>query len=345
MFVGKSPGKLIISGEHAVVYGNPALAVAIDRYVTTTLTDQDSPEITVHAPCIGPQATTHISLEALTGLYEKIQSKHRQFLKGELSIEQVLSSPTELMLATLAASCRYFKRTLKKGLKLTIDSTLPIGCGLGSSAAAIHSVLEAITAYLGDELPGASQVELASELENFQHGRSSSLDVRVTHIKGGVLFSEGKVIKRMFRSTKLAVVNTGNPLSTTGECVQHSKAKLQNEKLLAHFAKATNMIDQALQARDQQALANGIRLNQRLLDELGVIPSTVQDFINKIEGVGGSAKVCGAGSIRGEQAGCVLLHWPSEVDEQEQTEIPQQIQQICSAFGYEVEELRVVEAC
>ena len=225
MFVGKSPGKLIISGEHAVVYGNPALAVAIDRYVTTTLTAQDSPEITVHAPGIHPDATTAISLEALTGLYEKLQAKHHKFLQGELRIDQVLNSPTELLLATLSASCRYFKRTLKKGLKLTIDSSLPIGCGLGSSAAAIHSVLEAITAYLGDEFQGQGQVELASELENLQHGRSSSLDVRVTHIKGGVLFTQGKIIKRVFRSLKLAIVNTRNPQSTTGECVEYAKNK------------------------------------------------------------------------------------------------------------------------
>jgi mevalonate kinase len=50
-----------------------------------------------------------------------------------------------------------------------------------------------------------------------------------------------------------------------------------------------------------------IRENHRLLCRIGVVPQKVQQFVSEVEAAGGAAKVCGAGSVRGDSGGAVLV--------------------------------------
>jgi len=71
-----------------------------------------------------------------------------------------------------------------------------------------------------------------------------------------------------------------------------------------------------------------IRENNRLLQDIGVVPQRVRQFIEEIEQWGGSAKVCGAGSVTGDKGGVVLVIAESPPSE------------ICRKFGYTVSPVR-----
>ena len=76
---------------------------------------------------------------------------------------------------------------------------------------------------------------------------------------------------------------------------------------MAEFSHVTENVDQAIQRDDQQLLIESIRHNHQLLVKIGVVPEKVQKFIAEVEKSGGAAKICGAGSIRGDAAGAVLV--------------------------------------
>ena len=63
----------------------------------------------------------------------------------------------------------------------------------------------------------------------------------------------------------------------------------------------------ALAGSSEQELIAAVRENHRLLVGIGVVPESVQHLVSEIEAQGGAAKICGAGSIRGDSAGIVWV--------------------------------------
>ncbi len=88
------PGKIILSGEHAVVYGFPALVMAVDRQLTVAVE-------------YGPKA---------------IDPEYFHKLLADFPQHSVLDILNHLNAAD-------------SGLKMSVESNIPIGCGMGSSAA------------------------------------------------------------------------------------------------------------------------------------------------------------------------------------------------------------------
>lgn len=300
-----APGKLILSGEHAVIYGQPALAMAINRYVTATITPASSEQISFDFSNLAHRS--ELTLSALAALKQRIKNKYHRFIQGDFSIRRVLTKPFELAQYALSVLSETLNVASAPGMHIKVESNLPIGCGLGSSAATIVSVMHALTTYLNMPLSREAFFQLALDVENMQHGKSSGIDLQVAMQGGCLMMADNQITPRIIPNFPMYLVNTGAPLSHTGQCVEHVAPLFQSTSLADEFGAVTNAFDNALQKQSFADTKKAIQENHRLLKSIGVVPDKVQQFIRDIEKEQGSAKICGAGSINGDNAGAVLV--------------------------------------
>ena len=298
---GIAPGKIILSGEHAVVYGHPALVMAINRYVTTVV--QASNTISFVLPNLESES---ITFDDLIQLKNRLRIDYQRYKNGDLSIREVLHSPIELVQFALSVLLESAGLESIAGIKLEIKTDIPLGCGMGSSAAVILSILSAVAHSLEISLAPEQMFGLALEAENLQHGQSSGLDL-ICSLQGGCLFyTKNNIALRTPPLLPLYLINTGQPQTTTGECVAKAAMYFKKTQIGNDFASVTNVIDIALQSSNQENIKLAIRENHKLLNTIGVVPERVQQLIAEIELHGGAAKVSGAGAVRGHTAGAVL---------------------------------------
>lgn len=301
----RTPAKLILSGEHAVVHGHPALAIAIDRYIEATARWTSPLHLSFNL--MGIDFKREITLHALRKLKNKIKEKYHKYNLGRLSIREVLQKPFELSLFTVINVLDKLKNKLPMGVDIVTDSNIPIGCGMGSSAASVVNIVFALANFLDIDLNLDEYINLGIESENLQHGNSSGLDVYTVYHGGAVRYKKGEFASRNIPDFPMKIVQTGQPHSSTGECVAQTQPFFKNSTIGSDFAAITDQLDTALQQHNFAAIQECIRNNHRLLDNIGVVPEKVNGFINDVEKSGGAAKICGAGSISGDQAGVVLI--------------------------------------
>lgn len=320
-----APGKLILSGEHAVVYGQPALAMAINRYAEALVSQQQGRLVSFDL--LNLKYHKAMTMKALHQLKQRVQVNYDAFLRGDVPIREVIKLPGELAKFAFTHLLEKVNHQLSDGVKLRTHSTIPVGCGMGSSAAMILCVMHALALQQGLELTTEAYLEHARETENLQHGRSSGVDLQVS-LQGGCLrFQQGAYQTRQLPQFPLFMVNTGKPQSTTGECVSAVASKINHPALLADFAAVTDAMDAAISKQSLSEMQHAVRQNHRLLTHIDVVPEKVQQFIQAIEQQGGAAKICGAGAIHGDTAGVILIVAET---------IPQQI---CEHFNYQVESI------
>jgi mevalonate kinase len=300
-----APGKLILSGEHAVVYGHPALAMAVNRYASATATPQVAPNVSFDLLDLAYQRC--FSVSGLHSIKSRIKRKYQRFVRGDFKIRDVLRQPFELAQIAFTLFFEILNIKLTQGIKIRVESTIPIGCGMGSSAATILSIVHAIANHLQVEMTPEMFLRLGLEAENMQHGYSSGLDLQISLYGGCQYMEDGSMHQRNLPSVPLYLVNTGQPLSSTGECVVSAASYFKTSSIGQDFAAVTTAMDKALQTHNVIDLQHSIRGNHDLLLDIGVVPGRVANFIKEVAQGGGAAKICGAGAVAGSNAGMVLV--------------------------------------
>lgn len=319
-----APGKLILSGEHAVVYGKPALAMAVNRYAITTTSSQRLPFVSFKLADLAYER--RLDLMNLRQLKERIKRKYDRFIAGDFKIRDVLQKPVELAQYAFTLIYEALNIKLNQGIQIHVSSEIPMGCGMGSSAATILSVVHAVAHHLESPLPSDLLFRLGLEAENMQHGYSSGLDLQVS-LQGGCLYlKDGQVHSRAIPQAHFYLVNTGTPLSTTGECVAEVAAQFRGSAIWEEFASVTEAMDVALQQNQHSQIKQAISQNHQLLTTIGVVPRPVVAFIDEIEQSGGAAKICGAGASSGDQAGVILVVAEDEL----------YLKKMCQHYGYTI---------
>ncbi|WP_264769528.1 mevalonate kinase [Coxiella burnetii] len=301
----RTPAKLILSGEHAVVYGHPALSVAINRYTEATVRWSLPLHFSFHF--MGIDFRREVTLQALRNLKRKLKKQYHKYSLGHLSIREVLQKPFELSLFTFINVLDRLKNKLPTGIDIVTDSNIPVGCGMGSSAASVVSLIYALTQFLGMDLHLEDYLSLGVESENLQHGYSSGLDVHTVYHGGCLRYEKGQFEKRPIPDFPMQLIQTGCPQSSTGECISEAAPFFKNSKIGEDFSAVTNALDQALQNHNNDSIKGCIRENHRLLRSIGVVPDKINNFVIDVEKLGGAAKICGAGSVVGDNGGIVLV--------------------------------------
>lgn len=316
-----APAKFILSGEHAVVYGKPAIAVAINRYAKSKVYAVLNRKVIVKL--LDFHRTCEIDLKDLVG----IQNELRGQLSGEGKQDIWLNfsqDPTGFFLYGCSIFLKRYIPDAAEGFMLEIQADFPKGSGLGSSAATMASALCALSAFFDVPFTPDMAFPLVYQAEMLLHHKSSGLDPYTVLHGGCVFFKDGAGVLAPWLDEPFYLVQTGIPQASTGECVSWVKRHFETDKSIWNaFETVTLSVKSAIESKNRLDLWDAIRKNQKCLDFIGVVPEKVKRFIEEIESLGGAAKISGAGSVRGDAGGIVLVL--SDVD----------IGDLCKRYGYE----------
>jgi mevalonate kinase len=321
-----APGKIILSGEHAVVHGCPAVAMAIDRSAQAIVTRTEGDGVSFDLQDYG--CNESFTLRALRDLRHRISTSYHLFLDGKLGVREVILKPVELMQYGFIMLMDGLHISLEHGLNVRMLSTIPMGCGMGSSAASVLSELRAIGHYFRVDFKPEWHYRYSLEAENMQHGKASGVDSYISLHGGCARFQNGTATTLPLLSGPLFLVHTGVPEASTGECVAEVGKHFTGSGIWEEFSAVTLDFEIALATNDVDDIKKAIRSNHALLVRIGVVPSRVGQFISDVENTGAAAKICGAGTVIGEQAGMVLVI----------SDTPPVA--LCRTYGYEIVAVR-----
>lgn len=327
MIRATAPGKLILAGEHAAVYGRPALVAATGTRSAATIEVSDSTEVCLELPDVAVEETTSWQDIADYGsLARQAWLAYRDDPGPDSLAALATGDPAHVVRIALAETVRALEVAPATGLRLHVTSELPVGAGFGSSASVAVATIGAVAMHLVRQVEDALVERVALEVERRQHGLPSGAD-HATVLYGGVQWFERGTDERLARRTlafdrrtlaRLRVFHTGVPADSTGEVV---------EGVRRSFAGRSEELDEILAVMEEDVrgvrrmLASGaegprsfcelISSYESCLERLGVVPNLVRSSIRGVEAAGGAAKISGAGALSGDAAGALLAYPPA----------------------------------
>ncbi len=274
MSTAYAPGKSILFGEHAVVYGRPAIAVPI-RQVRA--------QATVQAGKTGK------------GVFLSAPNMNWECYLTE-------SPKGHPLRAIVMNTLSYLRVSAEPDIIVRVDSTIPIACGLGSGTAVSVAIVRALAEYFGIQLPREAVSELAFEVEKIHHGTPSGIDNTVIAYERPVYFVKGQtpVILIPARSFQLIVADTG-VCSPTRAVVADVRSKWecdprQYSSLFDEIGEVSWAARQSIESGRTNDLGPLMNRNQELLRAVGVSSPELERLIEAALQAGASgAKLSGAG--------------------------------------------------
>lgn len=206
----------------------------------------------------------------------------------------------------------------------SISSNIPVGLGLGSSAAMSAAFTASLLTFLEIKFDNALLFKIAYEGEKLFHGNPSGGDLAVS-IEGGLLYfrKEFEFLKSFSHlpfpiSKKIqpfVIINSGKPDESTLEMVKNvgELKKESPEKINAIFEDQelqTKNLVLSLKDGNENLLINSMRLGEANLEELNVVSGAANEIIRKIEKAGGASKIQGGGGIK-NGSGMLLCYHPN----------------------------------
>ena len=302
MTTSSAPAKVYLFGEHAVVYGEPAVPCAIERRATVTVERRSDSQICVQANDLtldgftvtwGGRTDSRPDVDVPTPLIETAMG----YLDG--AIEQALEAAGESGI----------------GFDITVESAIPLGAGLGSSAAVVVAGIDAATRELGVELAPETIADRAYQVEyEVQDGQASRADTFCSAM-GGAVRVEGDDCRQLIDVPTLPfVIGYDGDAGDTGELVAGVRSLKDEYGFAADTVAAIGDIvrsgERALREDDVEEIGRLMDFNHGLLSALGVSARSLDSMVWAAREAGADgAKLTGAGG-----GGCIVA-----LDRSEQT--------------------------
>lgn len=309
-----APGKTILFGEHAVVYGKPAIAVAINRKANVKIQKRVDSKIHVEIPGLG--VSGYLELENEIIKIEKDQGNIgilNYILKSLKKAHQIMRRETEP----------------ENGMEITVDLEMPVSGGLGSSAAVTVATLTAALTHHKLENNPPSKISdqdlekdkiasYAHQVEMEVQGAASPIDTTLSTYGGSIYLSrDPDEIIRMPLDWNLPLIIGFTPRQmNTGELIKYVKIKKDRypaviNSILDSMGQITETAREALLLRDEKMLGELMNVNQGLLDALGVNTPELSHMIYTARKAGAlGSKITGAGG-----GGSIIAYCPQNRNE------------------------------
>jgi len=283
-----APGKAILFGEHAVVYGKPAIAMAINRRTCVEVLEHDNNKINVNIRDLG--------------------------IKGYIDFDKKLivsDSPKKGIL-------KYIMESLKKthdgsGLEINIDVNIPIGGGLGSSAAATVATIAAVSTYNEMDLSNEEIAKYAHEVELLVQKSASPLDTTISTY-GGLIYLEAyaeDIVQLDIDYDIPVVIGYTDTRGNTGKLVEAVRVRRDIypeiiNPVIDSIEMITEEAKEAILNNDKKRIGELMNINHGLLDALGVNTKELSDMVYTARKAGAcGSKITGAGG-----GGSIMAYCP-----------------------------------
>ncbi len=320
-------------GEHAAVYGRPAVVAAVGLRTRATVSPMATGELEFLLSDLGHREQCTWAQVLAYG------DRRRELWRGageQVAVADLAAvdsgDPAGLVKVAVAEAMRSLGRSANSGplpgLRVAVKSELPVGSGFGSSASVAVAVGAALLGSLSSEPELFADDEriaaIALEAERRQHGQPSGVD-HTAVIRGGFLsvIREDDLLRasdlprpEWFRRA-IRVYDTGPPAETTGEVVAAVRNLRNREprgfaETLDAMDSATRVFQATLGEKEPPwpTLLDAVRRFERCLEALEVVPPPVVQVVRRVEAAGGAAKISGAGSLSGSTAGSLIVLWP-----------------------------------
>ncbi len=286
--MASAPGKVTLFGEHAIVYGYPAIVTAIGRRVWVTAESRRDDAVVIAALDLRVPGVvvTYRGNDVIIGTdYGKT-----------LSAVAYLRKAIEITSDYLGA---------RGGVNLTVRSEMPVGAGLGTSAAVSVATIAAYSKVLGYELRRDEIAKLGWEVEKAVQGIASPMDTAIASFGGTIkIWKEGKEFVRRELDVSIEeplIIGYVERQHTTAEMVKAVKnLKEKYEELVELIMKAigrlTNEAERALLQGDVVRVGTLMNMNHGLLEALNVSTMKLSQIVYAARAAGAlGAKLTGAG--------------------------------------------------
>jgi mevalonate kinase len=268
---GYSHSKLILTGEHGVVYGKPAIAIPFPLKVRCTI-----------RKCSG---VIRFESSIYTGNINDMPVKLRGLSAVLKEAVAILNKPFE-------------------GLLINIYSDIPIGRGLGSSASIATAIVRSIFSFYGQNLTKEHLFYLVNIGETYAHGNPSGIDMEAVSSEEAIYFRKDKKVEYLKNSKPFyIVVGDSGKIGDTRKAVENVRnRRLKIESYIDEMGKLVEKSKDAFLDGNINLLGELLNSNQEILESIGVSDESLDRLIKAARAKGAlGAKLTGGGL-----GGCII---------------------------------------